>query len=346
MSCTGSESVECRELLRRMAANLAHRAGKTSPPKLDAVRGDMGVFVRGVFRRFEPCDDPGSITPEDFETRMFDFFGCGRDVYVIALTYLDRLFQKNPDFAICNGDVNCWLLASITLAIKWREEVCDSYPDEHYAIVGGLTLEEFCLLELQLLVLLGWELHVDPFDFCKHCFLTAALRTKATQCSNASTCSPLDSEDEEAKEEDAEDAEEVWSDNSDDGEGLPGRPLWAAHSFKTHANDVQHGEEAGQEEDEGLPGWVQWIGLVWFRLLWLIGCVFACVCVFVRSPVGLFVWFVCLCWFVCLLLCVSRTSRTKTGCAAGIRGVNKVWRKRWRMDCPVGLRGANSEHSF
>merc|ERR1712008_425432 len=44
--------------------------------------------------------------------------------------------------------------------------------------------------------------------------------------------------------------------DSDDGECLPGRPLWGTHSFKTCANDVQYGEEAAEEEDEGLPGWV------------------------------------------------------------------------------------------
>merc|ERR1719166_557757 len=193
-----------------MAANLAYRASRTLPPELVVDgSGNLGVFVGGVFRKLELCDDPGLITPENYETRIFDFFGCGRDVYIIALTYLDRLFQKHPGFVLSHGDVNRWLLASITLAMKWREEVCDQYPDEHYAMAGGVTLAEFCALESRLLVLLGWELHVNPLDFFKHCFLTAALRTKAffrtkaTQFSNASSCSTshgsslTDSEDEE-----------------------------------------------------------------------------------------------------------------------------------------------------
>ena len=81
------------------------------------------------------------------------------------MTYLDRLFQKHPDFALSYGDVNRWLLASITLALKRHEEVCDQYPEEHYAIVGGVTLEELLSLESRLLSLLGWELHVNPLDF-------------------------------------------------------------------------------------------------------------------------------------------------------------------------------------
>merc|ERR1719493_264724 len=107
--------------------------------------------------------------------------------------------------------------------MKWHEEVCDQYPDKHYAMVGGVTMDEFCLLESRFLVLLGWELHVNHLDFFKHCFLTAALRTKATQFSNASSCStsrgssPADSEDEETEDEDEDDALEVWSDDSDDG---------------------------------------------------------------------------------------------------------------------------------
>jgi len=263
MSGTDSEVVECRELIRRMAANLAHRASKSMPPEVGVDgSGHIGVSVRGVFRKLEPCADPGSITPEDYETRIFDFFGCGRDVYIVALTYLDRLFQKHPDFALCHGDVNRWFLTSVTLAMKWHEEACDQYPDEHYATAGGVTMKEFCSLESRFLVLLGWELHVKPLDFFKHCFLTAALRSKATQFSNASSCStspgssPFDSEDEQTEEEDEDDAAEAWSDDSDDGECLPGRPLWGAHSFKTCANDMQYGEKAG--EDEGLPGWVLW----------------------------------------------------------------------------------------
>jgi len=264
MNGTDSEVVECRELIRRMAAYLDHRASRIKPPELviDG-NGHVGVSVEGIFRMFEPCDEPGSISPEEYETRIFDFFGRGRDVHIIALTYLDRLFQKHPDFVLSHGDVNRWLLASIILAMKWREEVCDQYPDEHYASVGGVTLDEFCSLESRLVGLLGWELHVNSLDFCKHCFLTAALRTKATQFSNASSCStspgssPADSAD-EAEEEDGDDAAEVWSDDSDDGECLPGRPLWGTHSFKACANDVQYVEEAGDEEDEGLPGWVSW----------------------------------------------------------------------------------------
>jgi len=264
---TDSKVVECRELVRRMAANLAHRAGRMPPPELvlDGC-GQTGVSVGGSFRKLESCDDPGSITPGDYETRIFDFFGCGRDVYVIALTYLDRLFQKHPEFVLSHGDVNRLLLTSITLALKWHEEVCDQYPDEHYAIVGGVTIEEFRSLESRFLALLGWELHVNPVDFCKHCFLTAALRTKATQFGNAaSSCStspgssPADSEDEEIEEEDEDNTTEVWSDDSDDGECLPGRPLWGTCSFKKYANDLQYGEEDEEEDDdEGLPDWAPW----------------------------------------------------------------------------------------
>jgi len=110
---------------------------------------------------------------------------------------------------------------------------------------------------------LGWELHVTPLDYFKHCFLTAALRTK-TKFSNASSCStspgspPTDSEAEEREEEDEDYSAGVWSDDSDDIECLPGRPLWGLHSFKICANDAQYGEEAGQEDDAGLPGWVPW----------------------------------------------------------------------------------------
>jgi len=265
MSGVDSNVVECRELIRRMAANLAHRASKCTPPEVVADgSGHIGISVLGVFRKLEPCDDPGSITPEDYETRIFDFFGVGRDVYIVALTYLDRLFQKHPDLAFNHGDVNRWLLTSVTLAMKWHEEVCDQFPDEHYAIAGGVTMKEFCSLESRFLVLLGWELHVNPLDFFKHCFLTAALRSKATQFINASSCStspgssPLDSEDEEREEEDEDEAAEAWSDDSDDGECLPGRPLWGTHSFKTCTNDMQYGGEAGEEEDEGLPGWAIW----------------------------------------------------------------------------------------
>merc|ERR1711879_246963 len=106
-------------------------------------------------------------------------------------------------------------------------------------IAGGVTMDEFCSLESRLLRLLGWELHVNPLDFFKHCFLTVALRTKATPCSNASSCStslgssPTDSEDEEAEEEDEDDGAEAWSNNSADGGCLQSRPLWGTHSFKT-----------------------------------------------------------------------------------------------------------------
>lgn len=276
-----AEAAEGRKLLRRMAANLVRRAAKPSLAELmvDA-DGHIGMSVRGVFAKLEPCNDPGSLASDKYVKRIFDFFGCGHDVYVIALVYIDRLFKRHPDLTITLGDVNKWLLASLILAIKWHEEVCNQYPDQHYANVGGVTFAEFCLLEARLLGLLGWELHVTSVEFCAHCFLAMALSPQvglfsaASSCTTSMGCSPADSEDEnvghrddDLDEEDCLRGKPLWSaqsymtrtkeiecsDDSDEDDCLTGKPLWSAQSYITCAKEREENEEEKEEgpEDEG-----------------------------------------------------------------------------------------------
>lgn len=274
---------ECRELLRATAANLVRRAAKLSTAELMLdTDGHIGRCVRGIFTKLEPCNDPGSLTLELYAKRLFHFFGCGHDVYVIAFVYVDRLFRRHPDLIMSLGDVKRWLLASVVLAVKWHEDVCNQYPDEHYATTGGVTLAEFRSLEARLLGWLGWELHVTSTEFDTHFFLAVALSTKAgplsaaSSCTTSPGCSPADSEDEHTgiQADDLDDDEGLrgkppWSAQSSqdvqwrdallgEGDCLIGKPLWSTQSYLTCVNEMEDSEEDDGHDDEGFTGWAPW----------------------------------------------------------------------------------------
>jgi len=200
-----------RAVLRTMSAKLAARATLAIP---SASEVDEASTIRGVFTR--PDDElsetgAAGVVPTAYVSRLLKFFGCSREVYTVAYVYVDRLLRKHPNFVIQACSVNEMLLASVVLALKWHEEVCDQYPDAHYALFGGVQLKKLQQLEARFLELLGWELHVNSSEFCMHSSIVVAMQ--------------------EQKEE--EDACKGHLDADDDDECFSGRPLWGLQSYWT-----------------------------------------------------------------------------------------------------------------
>jgi len=243
--CVEATDTDCRESLRQTAANLAQRAARTRPlePELDT-EGQISVTIEGVRVDLVDCGDPAGLPQEGYAARMFNFFDCPCEIYILAMVYIDRMLEKNPTFVVDAGAVNRLLLTSVVLALKWHEEVCEQYPYSHYARVGGVTMEELRQLEAHFVDLLGWELHVDPCDYLSHGFVAVACKTRALLSSTASSCSTRQGSP-ALHSADGEDAG-TWSDDSDD-ECLPGRPLWGILSFRKE-----------EEEDECLTGRPLW----------------------------------------------------------------------------------------
>lgn len=85
---------------------------------------------------------------------------CSDSCYALAFIYIDRLLQRNADFALSLRSAHRVILAALLLAIKFHDD--DYYTNLYYSQVGGIGLQELNGLETEMLGLLRFDLHVTP----------------------------------------------------------------------------------------------------------------------------------------------------------------------------------------
>lgn len=82
------------------------------------------------------------------------------DTLVTALVYMDRMYSSHPDMALSSANVHLLFITACMLAAKYLED--EPYAQEFYARVGCIeTVEEMNRMEVYLLKMLDWRLHVD-----------------------------------------------------------------------------------------------------------------------------------------------------------------------------------------
>lgn len=84
---------------------------------------------------------------------------CSVECFVLALVYVDRIMQANWRFVLTSLNVHRLLLTAVMTAVKYHDDC--SYNNAYYAKVGGIPLGELNALEVELLFLLGFDLHVS-----------------------------------------------------------------------------------------------------------------------------------------------------------------------------------------
>jgi len=95
--------------------------------------------------------------------RILKYAYCSNECFILALIYIDRLIQRNPQFVITSLNVHRLLVTSIMMAAKFFD---DTYCNNaYYAKVGGVPCNEMNSLELEFLFLINFSLHVTPECF-------------------------------------------------------------------------------------------------------------------------------------------------------------------------------------
>lgn len=80
-----------------------------------------------------------------------------------AYHYVKRAAAADPSLAPTSLSVHRLLITAVVLAAKYLDDV--TYSMGYYAKVGGLPTKELVYLELRMLSLLGFDLHISPSDF-------------------------------------------------------------------------------------------------------------------------------------------------------------------------------------
>jgi len=106
------------------------------------------------------------ISIRRYLSRIYDWFSCSDECYVMALVYIHRIVKMNSSVEVCNRSVHRLLFFAMMLAAKYHDDV--PYANSYYAKVGGLTLEEVNTLELKFLDMLDWKMFVDGKEYQIH----------------------------------------------------------------------------------------------------------------------------------------------------------------------------------
>lgn len=107
---------------------------------------------------------------------------------VLAIIYMERLRKKNPDYLKTSSPCDLFLV-SLLVASKYLfddgedEEVLNS----EWAVSGSLELQKLNRLEVEFLINLDWDLHVEPaLFFAKLAVIEHVVAWKQTQLRGAS----------------------------------------------------------------------------------------------------------------------------------------------------------------
>ncbi|XWS51552.1 hypothetical protein CRYUN_Cryun12cG0186300 [Craigia yunnanensis] len=108
-----------------------------------------------------------TISIRSYLERIFKYANCSPSCFVVAYVYLDRFVQMQPSLPINSFNVHRLLITSVLVSAKFMDDIY--YNNAYYAKVGGISIVEMNLLEVDFLFGLGFQLNVTPATFHTYC---------------------------------------------------------------------------------------------------------------------------------------------------------------------------------
>lgn len=112
---------------------------------------------------------PPAIPILSYLERIHRYAHCSPICFVAAFAYLDRAARRGSPtgtLPLTRHNVHRLLMAAIMTAAKFLDDAF--YNNAYYARVGGIATEEMNRLELHLLMLLDFRLHVVPEELQRY----------------------------------------------------------------------------------------------------------------------------------------------------------------------------------
>ncbi|KAI9792980.1 MAG: hypothetical protein M1816_001302 [Peltula sp. TS41687] len=127
---------------------------------MELVRFNDDIPLRdGRLTRFHSRAPPG-ISILDYLQRLTTHATLSPPILLSMVYYIDRLCALYPAFIISSLTVHRFLIASATVASKGLSD--SFWTNATYARVGGISLRELALLELEFLVRVQWRIVPKP----------------------------------------------------------------------------------------------------------------------------------------------------------------------------------------
>ncbi|KAF1814439.1 cyclin-domain-containing protein, partial [Eremomyces bilateralis CBS 781.70] len=113
----------------------------------------------GMLTRFHSRAPPG-ISVSDYLFRLIIHATLSPPLVLAMVYYIDRLCSLFPGFTISSLTVHRFLITAATVASKGLSDTF--WTNSTYARVGGVSIKELALLELDLLERLDWKIVPKP----------------------------------------------------------------------------------------------------------------------------------------------------------------------------------------
>lgn len=141
---------------------------------------ETDLIQNAIKTKFTSKSKP-TIAIKDYLSRIMNFFKCSQETLILAMIYIDRVTESISHFVLnslnIHRSVNFYkkyninffcriLVTSVTIAAKFFDEIY--YTNAYYAKVGGLSLKELNLLEIEFLNLIDYRLYVDSDIFFQY----------------------------------------------------------------------------------------------------------------------------------------------------------------------------------
>lgn len=127
---------------------------------MDLVRlNDQVPLVDGQLTRFHSRAPPG-ISVRDYLNRLIVHATLSPPILLSMVFYVDRLCSMYPAFTISSLTVHRFLITAATVAAKGLSD--SFWTNSLYARVGGVSVRELGLLELEFLAKVEWRIVPKP----------------------------------------------------------------------------------------------------------------------------------------------------------------------------------------
>ena len=120
---------------------------------------DKLPLADGSLTRFHSRAPP-SISVHDYLQRLTVHATLSPPILLSMVYYIDRMCALHPTFTISSLTVHRFLIASATVASKGLSD--SFWTNNTYARVGGVSLKELALLELEFLNRVEWKIVPKP----------------------------------------------------------------------------------------------------------------------------------------------------------------------------------------
>jgi len=111
------------------------------------------------------CVEPPAMPPAEYAARLARYSYASSPCLVLATVYMDRVAARSPSLVLSPLNVHRLLLAALGVAAKVHDDAAASA--RHYALVGGVEVEEVSALEMELLLALSWRTYVSEKDYAR-----------------------------------------------------------------------------------------------------------------------------------------------------------------------------------